>query len=392
MKNGILTIMKKELARFFGDKRMVMSILLPGILIYVMYSFMGSAFETQFSVEENTSVTVSISNLPASMETMAKELDVVFDEVEAAEAAKAKEALANGETDLYVVFPEHFDADVTAYDPASGTPAPNVEIYYNTTLAESEQAYTLVTELLNQYESMLSNRFDVNREDLTYDMASEEDTLGSIFASMMPMLLMVFLFSGCMAVAPESIAGEKERGTIATMLITPVKRSEIAIGKIIALAIVALLSGVSSAAGTILSLPKLMGSAAEGLETNMYGVADYGLLAVIILSTVLLLITLISIVSALAKTVKEAQTFVTPMMIVVMVVGITAMFGGGAASELYNYLIPLYNSVQCMVGIFSFEAVPVNVIVTVVSNLMYTGVGVFVLTRMFHSEKIIFSR
>lgn len=392
MKNGIFTIMKKELARFFGDKRMVISILMPGILIYAMYSFMGSAFENQFSVEENITVTVSVSNLPASVEAMAQDLDVVFNEVDAAEAAKAKEDLANAETDLYVAFPENFDADVTAYDPASGTPAPNVEIYYNTTLAESEQAHTLVTELLDQYESMLSNRFDINREELTYDMASDEDTMGSVFASMMPMLLMIFLFSGCMAVAPESIAGEKERGTIATMLITPVKRSEIAIGKIIALAIIALISGVSSAVGTVLSLPKLMGNAVEGLEANVYGVADYGLLAVIILSTVLLLITLISIVSALAKTVKEAQTFVTPMMIVVMVVGITAMFGGGAASELYNYLIPLYNSVQCIVGIFSFEAIPVNVIVTVISNLVYTGVGVFVLTRMFHSEKIIFSR
>lgn len=392
MKNGIFTIMKKELARFFGDKRMVMGILMPGILIYVMYSFMGSAFETQFSVEENAPVTVAVSNLPASMETMAQDLNVVFEQVAATESARAKEDLANGGTDLYVAFPENFDADVAAYDPTSGTAAPNVEIYYNTVSAESEQAYTIVTELLSQYESMLSNRFDINREDLVYDVASQEDTMGTIFASMMPMLLMIFLFSGCMAVAPESIAGEKERGTIATMLITPVKRSEIAIGKIIALAIIALLSGISSAAGTILSLPKLMGSAAEGMEANVYGATDYGLLAVIILSTVLLLITLISIVSALAKTVKEAQTFVTPMMIVVMVLGITSMFGEGAASELYNYFIPLYNSVQCMAGIFSFDAVPVNVIVTVVSNLVYSGLGVFVLTRMFHSEKIIFSR
>ena len=43
MRQPVLTILKKELARFFGDKRMVISILLPGILIYVMYSFMGTA-------------------------------------------------------------------------------------------------------------------------------------------------------------------------------------------------------------------------------------------------------------------------------------------------------------------------------------------------------------
>ena len=41
MKSDLLTIIKKELSRFFGDKRMVMAVILPGILIYVMYSFMG---------------------------------------------------------------------------------------------------------------------------------------------------------------------------------------------------------------------------------------------------------------------------------------------------------------------------------------------------------------
>ena len=39
MRNGIITIMKKELARFFGDRRMVVSILMPGVLLYIMYSF-----------------------------------------------------------------------------------------------------------------------------------------------------------------------------------------------------------------------------------------------------------------------------------------------------------------------------------------------------------------
>lgn len=48
MKNSILTIMKKELDRFFSDRRMVVSILLPGVLIYVMYSFMGTAMSSMY--------------------------------------------------------------------------------------------------------------------------------------------------------------------------------------------------------------------------------------------------------------------------------------------------------------------------------------------------------
>ena len=54
MKNGMLTIFRKELARFFGDKRTALgTILLPGILIFAVYTFMGSALSDQFSVDED---------------------------------------------------------------------------------------------------------------------------------------------------------------------------------------------------------------------------------------------------------------------------------------------------------------------------------------------------
>ena len=208
---------------------------------------------------------------------------------------------------------------------------------------------------------------------------------------MLPMLLMIFLFSGCMAVAPEAIAGEKERGTIATLLITPVSRSQIALGKIMALSVIALLSAASSAIGTILSLPKLMGGAGS-ISGSLYSAGDYLLLAAVIASTVLLLVALISIVSAFAKTMKEAQTLVMPLMLVVMFLGITAMFGNGASNNSAVYLIPLYNSVQSMVSILTFDISALHLLLTVGSNLVYALLGALVLTRMFRSEKIIFSK
>ena len=98
--------------------------------------------------------------------------------------------------------------------------------------------------LLDAYENSIANKFDINAGEGTYDLASERDTSATFFAALLPMLLMIFLFSGCMAVAPESIAGEKERGTITTILVTPIRRSDLAIGKITALSVIALLSGI----------------------------------------------------------------------------------------------------------------------------------------------------
>ena len=385
MRSPVLTIFKKELARFFGDRRMALTtILLPGLMIYVLYTFMGNALSSQFSVEDTYRPTAVVEKLPDSLSAALSQA------LEIQEEAEPMELVRNQKLDLYIRFPAGFDEAVAAYDMASGKAAPQVEVYYNSAAATSGDGYNLVLEILNQYESSLVNKFHVNWNGI-YDLATQEDATGSIFSSMMPMLLLIFLFSGCMAVAPESIAGEKERGTIATLLITPTKRGSIALGKIMALSVISLLSGASSAIGTTLSLPKLMGAASEQL-TVTYGVGDYALLGVVILSTVLLLITLISIVSAFAKSVKEAQTYVTPLMIVVILVGVTAMFGGGAKTELCYYLIPVYNSVQCMVGIFAFSASPVLILTAVAANLAVTGLGVFLLTRMFNSEGIMFSR
>jgi len=194
-----------------------------------------------------------------------------------------------------------------------------------------------------------------------------------------------------MALAPESIAGEKERGTLATLLVTPLGRSELAAGKILSLAVLSFLSGVVTAVATMLSLPKLFSGSPDVIVTTVYTAVDYLLLSFVIISTILLLIAVISIASAFARTVKEANMVVTPLMIVVMLVGVTAMFGGARQGPGY-YLIPLYNSVQSMSGVFALDYSALNIGIASLSNFAYACIGGYVLTKMFNSEKIMFSR
>lgn len=194
-----------------------------------------------------------------------------------------------------------------------------------------------------------------------------------------------------MSVAPESIAGEKERGTIATLLVTPMQRSSLALGKIISLSVMALLSGVSSFLGTMLSLPKLMGESVEGLSAAVYSAVDYGLLLGVILSTVLVLVSLIAVLSALAKNVKEASTLVSPLMIVVMFISLLPMFAGEGSKAIGQFFIPIYNSVQSMHGIFAFRYDIMQIVVTMFVNVLLAGVMTFVLTKLFDSEKVMFS-
>lgn len=386
----IFTIFKKELARFFTDRRTLVALLMPGILIYVIYSLMGGAMDSVFLPDEEYKPHIVAVNMPESILPMLDSETVHVTKVTEDQIGDIKESVTAGGTDLLAIFPADFDAEVALYDPANGEIAPMVEIYFNSSSTGSTTAYSYMTAILDFYESSMTNKFDVNMGGEAYDLATDEDLTSMIFSMMMPMLLMMLLFSGCMAVAPESIAGEKERGTVAALLVTPAKRGHIAIGKILALSVMALMSGLSSTLGVVLSLPKLMGEAVE-INGSVYGFSDYAMLAVVILSTVLLLITVISIISAYAKTVKEATGYVTPLMILSMMVGISGMLGASASNPAL-YLIPLYNSVQSMIGIFSFEANILNMAITVGANLAITAAGVFVLTRMFNSERVMFNR
>lgn len=382
--NAIFTIFKKEIARFFKDKRTLIALLMPGLLIYVIYSLMGGIMADTLMPDENYIPKIAVVDMPDSLSQMFTAEIAEITAITADEIENAKDQVKKEELDLLAVFPTGFENSIMAGE------IPNVEIYYNTAAANSSVAYQTMTSVLDFYESAIFNAFNINAGEGSYDLATEDDITGMMFTMLMPMLLVMLLFSGCMAVAPESIAGEKERGTIATMLITPAKRSHIAIGKILALSIMALISGTSSTLGVILGIPKLMGDQMQ-FDGSVYEISDYIMLAIVILSTVLVFITAISIISAFAKTVKEATTYVTPLMVGSMLIGISGMMGSAADNPLL-YIIPIFNSVHSMIGIFSFEPNIMNMSITVAANIIATGVGVFVLTRMFDSEKIMFNK
>ena len=290
---------------------------------------------------------------------------------------------------MAVVYAENFDSTVAG----AGVESTDIEIYFNSTVTASSEAYGVVSSMIDSVETSIVDIFKVNADaEKKYDLSTEEEMAGFLMAMIMPMLLVSFLFSGSMGVAPEAIAGEKERGTMATLLVTPINRAHIAIGKIVSLSAIALLSGLSSFIGIILALPAYMESVMGDVDMQVYGVKEYVAVLIVILSTVLLIVSLISVISAYAKSVKEAGSFISPIMIVSMLLGITTMFGGGNLQPMWVYLIPMYNSVQCFAAIFNFEINLVPILVTFASNLLYAVILGFILTKMFNSEKIMFKK
>lgn len=394
MKNNTLTIIKKECARFFGDRTMLMTtVIMPGLMIYLIYSFMGNNFMK--SKDEGTA-TVYVENMPESVRPVleALPLELVTDNLN--EDELREELTLKDSKFVFLIFPEGFDSLTAQYDPTCGHQmAPNVQLLYNSASESSQQAYSMVSKALDTYESTICNRFDINNSEdgsAVYDLASNEDVVGNFFSELIPMLLLLMAFSGCMSLAPPSIAGEKERGTIATLLVTPLKRRELALGKVLSLSFFAMLSGLSSFLGMMFSLPKLIHADELGLDANIYQVSDYVVLLLLIFSTVLVLVSITSIISAKAKSVKAASAVMVPLMLVVMLVGMIPMMSGTKVDSLAYYLIPIYNSVISMSQVFAHEAQLLSIIITIAANACYTVLGIWLLTRMFNSEKVMFSK
>ena len=392
MKSDLFTIIRKEFARFFGDKRMVITALMPGLMIYALYSFMGDGMSQMLETEEGYVYEINVVNMPQTFAFLEELEQVELEKIEVTDIDAIKDAIKEDETDILVVFPENFDADILSYDVTTATtPAPNVEIYYNSADTESSGAYSIMCEVLDQFEQSFANKFDICQGEKEYDLATDEDVTAMVISMMMPMLVLMMLFTGCLSVSSESIAGEKERGTIATLLVTPMNRRDLALGKMISLSAIGLLSGTSSFVGIMLSLPKLMGG--SGVENMKFGysVGDYALLFAVIITTTLLIVGMISVISAFAKSVKEAGTMASPLMILVSIIGVTNMMSNGMLKELYWYIIPIYNTAQCISGVFSMEYQMLPVIITCVANLIYAGIFVVVLTKMFDSERIMYT-
>lgn len=385
----ILTIIKKEFVRFFKDTRLwITAILLPGLLIFALYSLMGSimqSIEEEAVAQTPTAVVVNMPDSQLAAFSSAFELkDYTFD--------NAMNEVKSGGIDVLIIFPENFDELIKDFTPSPEAIAPNVRIYYNSSDTQSLTAFGIAQALLSAFEDSIANKFDVNRPTTEgdYDLATPQSTSRMILSMIVPMILLMLLFSGCMAVAPESIAGEKERGTIATLLVTPVKRSHVAIGKIAALSVIALLSGLSSSIGMMLSLPKLIGSTGE-LTLSMYGFADYVTLFGVVLSTVLILITVIAIISAYAKSVKEASGLVVPVMLLTMLCGIFAMFAN-PVNSIGLFFIPVFNSALVISTIMSGTVTAVAVAITICTNIVFAALLVFGLTMMFKSERVMFNK
>lgn len=399
---GFKVILSKELKRVFGDKKMVFSLfILPIILIAGIYGVMFFLIgKEKSSINEHVSE-VYVQNMPDNFsELMSGHTDCKINIIPAGESVESyKDGLLDGTYDLVVVFPENFYENFKNAD--AGSALPDIKTFYNPSENNSGEARTRFTgTYLEEYKQILLNErfgsldyamvFSVDADNPDMIVQDKDKATGKILGSIIPYLITILIFAGAMGLGVDTIAGEKERGTIANLLISPIKRVDIIMGKIVSLAIVSVLSAavyVISFIGSAVVLSGMggMGEMVNGLSLNFTTVQIIQFV-VLLLGLVLLYVGIIGFVSLLAKNVKEAQSFIMPVYIIVMFAGMITMYSGDVTSG--SYMIPVYNTSAAFKGIFERTITMNQYLTSTIITYAFAGVMVWLMAKAMNSEKI----
>lgn len=399
-------IFKKEIARVFTDKKMVFSLfILPLIVVVGLFWLMGTLMGNMVSdVEEHKSV-IYVQNPPKEVKEIISQsgygekatITYLGEEASQDEIDNIRAQILKGEVDLVVVFDSEFMKSAADYQNEEDK-LPQVTIGYNSSESYSSAAMSLFDGMvLSALETVVLHERLGNLDLLTafqknVDLiVDEKKASGEYLATLLPYMMVFMLFSSAMSVCIDAITGEKERGTMASMLLSPVRRGSIVSGKLIALSVLSIMSSIVYAGATIISMP-LMNKGMGGEESELVNVAFSPLqivaLAMLMISLVLLFVAVICLISVFAKTVKEANAYVMPLQMLVMVVGLLVMLSGSADPKQSSYAIPVYGTAISIQGVLTYEINIAQFGVSVLSNLICTVLIVFAISKVFNNEKI----
>lgn len=392
------TIYKKELARIFKDKKMIFSVFLLPVLIMVgIMALVGNLATRQVEDIENHRSIVYMINEPDSFSAFleAADLNMEVNTIKTdGERENVMDLLRNGDADLLIEFPENFDSMIQEYQ--TGDEVPQIKTYYNPSEDYSSSAYELISnQTLEAYrQTLLSQRvsdmnglqiFTVNSDNKDMIVQDDQKASGKALGMMLPYFITILLFAGAMGIGTDMIAGEKERGTMASLLVTPVKRKSIVLGKVFALMTI---SGISSVIYIVVmgaTFPKILGGD-SGLDIEITP-EQIVMIGILLVAIAFLYSAIVILISVFARDLKEASTYITPAYMVVLVIGMMTMFTTSEAG-MKDYLIPFYNTALALKGILTSEVTMAQYGVTLVMTLVLGGILTAVIAKAFESEKV----
>lgn len=333
----IFTIFKKELKDTLRDKRtLIMMIVIPVLIFPIIINIFVSVSESFSEKAETKTIKIGcigekdnyviehLDNLPDTYGT--KELIFYKD------TATLKKDIRMDSIQIGIYTSPEFMQDMSDKRPAATI------VFFNASdmgMKERAEVYMRTIENIAQQERYID--LDLKASELTpiitnyKNVASSEEMIGKLAGGILPYIFIAFGFIGCMYPAIDLFTGEKERGTIETLLTSPVARWQILFGKMGVVVLSGLLAASAALLGLFIAIELFdLGDNKEFLDVI------HGILTVQFILTLFLLLFPITVffaatmipIAIYSKSFKEAQSIITPLNIVMILPAMVGFFPG----------------------------------------------------------------
>ncbi len=392
MKNNIIAVvLKKELLDLFRDKKtIIMSILIPMLILPIFSFVIGKATSNSYkNVENNLRITIvdkGNSNFTEFLKAQ-KNIKIVS-------SNNIKQDVKDGKILAGITIPEGFDETI------SKDMSENITLTYDNSSSDGMRAVEILNSYITKYSKyIVSNRLEKRNIDskiltpinvIQDTIAKTESGTGMLMLNIMiPLLLIIGSVSSTVAPSLELGVAEKERGTLEPLLTTKANRMSLLWGKFLAITIMGMIVSLAYLVGLFITMNQPNGIFQNAKDINI-GIGTILLILILPIMLTMVFGALGLSISIYAKSSKEAQTYLSPVTIIAMILVYATMMKDGKSIETYYFSIPIAN-VSCLtkeflVGIHNTT----HIAITFGWMIVYIVAAILFSRYMFSKESVIF--
>ena len=379
--NNILITLKKELKLIIRDKKSLLMMAITPLFIPIFVILMSYIYEELTVNKEDKTYQIGVN-----YELSSTERELLSDEVKYTVYSNLKEleeAYNSNKILAYIV------RDNNSYN-----------IYANIQSEDGSMVTSLITNYLDNYNNYLGQSYLVNNNidlskvynSLNYNVTEIKGE--SIFGNQIILMAITFTIMAitlsCIYTSTDATAGEKERGTLETILTFPISRKELIFGKYLAISISGIVTLLIGVLLSILSLYYVKNN------FSIYDNVIFNINTITILLTILILLFYTLFISGLCITIasftksfKEAQSALTPISLVTCIPMFLEMLNINISGVLS--FIPIINHTIVINNILTSSININNILITIISSIIYIIVLLLFINKMYKSEKILFN-
>lgn len=385
----IFKVFRKEIREMFRDKRVRYAALVGPMMMIVLIMMLFGTIFGNIGKASSQRVHVVKTDAPAAAALRQKGIQVI----EVKDLETGRKLVEKGQARLVLDFHPAATPDgqtvVDAYlDPKNQTGQIALAAVQGLYGSLNKVALTNVLREKGIPESA-QETIKVERKEV---VVGEKGGASEFVVGMLPYLIVIWAFYGAMSIASDLVAGEKEKNTLETLLITPVRRTEIVLGKFFALGLVSLLSSMSSVVGmALVAILHLPGSEMLVKDGNGVSLLSTLIIVVVMLPLVALFASLLIAVSSYARNAREAQTYLAQVSVIVLMPSIFSQFIGflDAGNAFWVNFVPILNTANnirlSLLGKPDF----MGIAATVAISIVLAAIALWVTVKLFNREEVL---